>query len=451
MIRGQSGTGKTTLAMQFLLQGERGVYFSFAESKRELEGVSEQHGWVIDEIKICELAADLSQQTDLGSSIFHAVESEMPEVLEQIYETIEHVKPTRIVIDPLSELKNIAQSERNFRRVLVQLKLMLERHGTTAIFVVGEKYGSDEGFESIAHGLIEMERETPAYGPMRRRIQVAKMRGRTFEEGFHDFEIIAGGLQIYPRVRPKAFERKIGGHERIKSGVAALDRLLGGGLDHGTSTLVAGPSGTGKSSVCLQYALAAAERGEHAVMYSFDEDTDTIRRRASSMKLELDPHLESGAIRIQVVDAAEMSPGRFSHLVRTDIEERDVTFIVLDSLNGYMHSMPSEKALVQHLHDLMTFVGNQGHVLMFTMVMHGLLDGPGAPFGHLSYLADTVLMLRYFEQVGYRSKSITAAKHRTGSHEHLIRQLHFGDGGVRLGDRLDKLTDVIDSPPSEED
>ncbi len=441
LVKGSPGTGKTSLALQFLAEaarnGESTVYVSFSESISELQAVARSHGWPLDEICVCELADDISRRAVSGSSILHASDVEFPEVLDKILEAVERVEPTRLVIDSLTELRNVAESRRHYRRALFQLKVSLERAGVTSIFV-GEKGGQVKTeAESLVHGVIVLDMDTPIYGPVRRRIQVSKLRGRDYESGLHDFQIVTGGIEVFPQIRPKEKRRRQASGARVSSGVAALDDLLGGGLARGTSSLCMGASGTGKSTVVMQYALAAAQRGEKAAIFAFDEDVETIKQRAVSMEVPLLEHMKSGVIRIQSIDAAEMSPGEFAHLVRAQVQEGGVRFVALDSVNGFVHAMPGEQALVPHLHDLLAYLGGQGVVTMLVLTLAGLLRSSNTEIANLSYLADTILLLRYFKRRGEVLKSITAAKHRVGDHQTYVRELDLGRGGIRIGDPVE--------------
>jgi circadian clock protein KaiC len=452
LIKGAPGTGKTTLALQFLFeglrQGEKAVYVSFSESMGELRDVAESHNWPLEAIEVCELAGDISRRAVSGSSIFYAADVDLPEVIAKILEVVERVEPSRLVIDSLSELRNMAESRRHYRRALFKLKVSLEGAGVTTLFVGEKGLHSKTEAESLVHGVLNLEMDTPVYGPTRRRLEVSKIRGRTYETGYHDFEIVTGGLEVFPRIRPKAKRHWVGDGESVSSGVEALDHLLGGGLDRGTSSLFMGASGTGKSTVVMQFAIAAAERGEKVVMYTFDEDIGTIRRRASGMGLPLASQLDSGLIRIRTIDAAEMSPGQFAHLVRTDVEDRGADFISIDSINGYMHAMPSDESIISHLHDLLTYLGSQGIVIMLVMTLGGLLRTQEEDLANLSYLADSIVLLRYFEYRGAIRKSITVAKHRTGAHETHIRELMLGDGGVEIGEPIEHFRDALGQTPT---
>lgn len=437
LLKGKPGTGKTSLALQFLSEGarngERTIYVSFSESRRELEVVSSSHGWPLERIDVLELAADISRRAISGSSIFHSADVDLPEVMAKIQHRVEEIKPTRLAIDSLTELRNMAESQRQYRRAIFQLKLNLEEAGVTTLFVGERDLEVRTEAESLVHGVIHLEMDTPVYGPTRRRLEVTKLRGQSYETGFHDFTIARGGLEVFPRIRPKAYARRLGSGQPVASGIQSLDDLLGGGLERGTTSLFVGPSGTGKSSIVMQYAIAAARRGEKAVLYAFDEDVETIKRRAHGMELPLADYLENGQIAVRTVDTAELSPGQFAHLVRMDVEEGDVAFVAIDSLNGYLHAMPDERALIPNLHDLLMYLGSQGIVMMLVMTLKGLLRSDHRQSAHMSYLSDTILLLDYRERDGAIHRTITAAKHRTGAHDNRIREFRLGAGGIEVG------------------
>lgn len=453
LVLGRAGTGKTSLVLQFLSQGahrgESTVYVSFSESLLELQNVADAHGWPLDDIEIAELATSISQRSAAGSSIFHSTEVELPDTISRIIDIVERVQPTRLGIDSLTELRNMAESNRSYRRALFRLKASLQKRGITTLFVGEKGQKTKTEAESLVHGVMELHMETPVYGPVHRYLEIKKVRGRTYETGFHDFSIVTGGLEIYPRIRPRETRRKIGNHRPVRSGVKALDNLLGGGLDRGTTTLVVGPSGVGKSSVVMQYVIAAAQRGEKSVIYTFSEGQETIKRRAHGMGLPLSKFLKSGHIRIQNLDSADLTPGHFAHLVHEDVEHRDVAFAAIDSLNGYVQAMPGARALIPNLNDLLTFLGARGIVMMLVMSRNDFLSTRTFPkqMTYLNYLADTVLHLDFFKQGGAVHKSITALKQRTRDHEKFVRRLTFGRGGIQLGEPLDQSSVPFDQSP----
>lgn len=440
LVKGSPGTGKTSLALQFLSEGvrrgESTVYVSFSESRHELQRVADSHGWPLDDIEVCELAAQVSQRAISGTSIFHGAEVDLPEVITTILDVVERVEPTRLAIDSLTAIRYMAENHRQYRRSLFQLKVSLEQAGVTTFFV-GEKSNlAKTEAESLVHGVIDLSMKTRSYGPVHRHLQVTKLRGRGFDSGLHDFAIVTGGLEIYPRIQPETHHREIGSGQPVTSGVDSLDALLGGGIDHGTTSLIMGPSGTGKSTMLTQYAVAAAERGERALIFTFTEDVETIRRRASNLGMPLEPHLDSGRIRIQTLDTAEVSPGQFANIVREAIELEEVAFVAIDSLNGYIQAMPKRAAIVPHLHDLLMYLGRRGIIMMLVLTLSGLFGANPNRVANLSYLADTILYLRYFTHEGRIHKSIAAAKHRTRDHKKTVHEFFVEQGGVRVGDPL---------------
>ncbi len=446
LVQGQSGTGKTTLVLQFLSEGakrgESTVYVSFSESLFELQQVAQSHGWPLDKIEVAELAPTISRRSAAGSSIFHSTEVELPDVISRIIDIVERVEPTRLGIDSLTELRNMAESNRSYRRALFRLKASLQKRGVTTLFVGEKGEEAKTEAESLVHGVLELHMETPVYGPVHRVLEIKKIRGRTYETGLHDFSIVTGGLEVYPRIRPGTHRREIGADEPVQSDVEALDRLLGGGLDRGTTSLVVGPSGVGKSSVVMQFCIAAAQRGEKSVIYTFSENPETTKRRARGMGLPLSRFLESGHIRILPVESSEHTPGHFVHLVREDVKHRGVTFVAIDSLNGYVQAMPDAMALIANLNDLLTYLGARGIVTMLVITRNIALPSTAQPrqIEYLSYLSDTVLYLNYFKDDGAVHKSITALKQRTRNHEKLVRRLTLGQGGLQIGEPLKQVT-----------
>lgn len=443
LVTGASGTGKTTLAMQFLIEGaihgESTVFIGFSESLEELYVVADAHGWPIDRVEVIELASRFVKRGAEGSSIFRSAEVELPEAVSKIMEVVEAVEPTRVAIDSLTELRNMAETSRAYRRALFQLKVRLEQMGTTTLLMGGKYPKARREVESVVHGVIDLYMDTPVYGAVTRHLEVKKMRGRRYESGFHDFAIVTGGLEVFPRIRPREIHRKIGNGDPVRSGVESLDKLVGGGLDHGTTTLLLGASGTGKTTTILQYAVATALRGERAVVYSFNEGIPTMKRRAEGLDMPLAQYIDRDLICIRSIDPAELTPGHFAHLVRQEVTQREVTFVAIDSINGYHHAMPDRQALVQHLQDLLTYLGSQGILMMLVMTLGGLLEATAQRVARLSYLADTILLFEYLEEEGVIGKSIAAIKHRTRNHEKCMRRLSFGPGGLQVGEQL---TDV---------
>jgi circadian clock protein KaiC len=451
LLEGDPGAGKTTLALQFLLagirRGESCMFVALSETEDELRATAASHGWSMDGIEIlCISPTDSSLKSDSRYTMYHPSEVELTETTRAVLAEAERINPARLVFDSLAELRLLAENQLRYRRQVLALKQFFARQQTTVIFII-DRTGDNAEMElqSIAHGVIALERTTSEYGAMRRRLQVIKQRGRNFQGGYHDLQIVRGGVRIFPRlVAPehgKSYPRGA-----MASGVAALDVLLGGGLTNGTSTLVLGASGTGKSALASRYAVAAAQRGENAAMYLFDESLPTFLQRSEGLGMDIRPLVDAGRIKPGQVDPAALSPGEFAHTVRRSLEENDVRLVVIDSLNGYLNAMPDERFLTLHLHELLNYLGNKGVTTLLLMAQHGLLgDNLHGPVD-ASYLADTVLLLRYFEARGEVRRAISVIKKRTGRHERTIRELSF-DGGVNVGEPLREFQGVLGGAP----
>ena len=455
LVQGNPGVGKTTLGLKFLLEGqalgEKGLYVALTETRREVESVARSHGWSLDELALWELTATsrrVGRQEE--QTLFHPAEVELDETTRPILEEIDRLKPDRVVIDSLSEIRLLSREPLRYRRQLLMLKqFFLERHCTVLLIDTYGLAGNDSGgiLETLIGGLIILEKSTPSYGTTRRRMVVDKLRGVSFREGYHDYQIKTGGIVVYPRLvaaeHPEAFSR-----EPVSSNIAELDALLGGGLERGTSTLFLGAAGTGKSSLASQYAVAAATRGEKAVLFTFEETVGTWMARARAFGLAVEPHLRSGMLQLVHVDPAELSPGELSSSIREAVEQRQVQMVVIDSLNGYLQSVPEESFLVLHLHELLTYLSQKGVTTIMNMAQHGLL-GPAmvAPVD-ISYLADSVLLLRYFEAAGQVRQAISAVKKRSGTHERTIREFQLDHHGIRVGAPLKDFHGVLTGVPS---
>jgi circadian clock protein KaiC len=456
LIEGNPGSGKTTLALHYLFEGRRlgeaGLYVTLSETKVELHDVAKSHGWSLEGIDLLELVAPESElELDNQYSMFQPSEVELGETTKAILSEIERTKPKRVVIDSLSEMRLLAQSPLRYRRQILALKqFFISRECTVFLLDDLTSETEDLQLQSIAHGVVSLEQLSPAYGAERRRLRVTKLRGQSYRGGYHDFVVRRGGLDVFPRLI--AAEHKLG-QERglLKSGNAELDALMGGGLQFGTSAVLLGPAGTGKSTTALQYARAAAARGERAVVFAFDERLVTILERTAGLGMDIAGEVEAGRIEVQTVDAAELSPGEFAHRVRAAVEGSDDTpgakVIVIDSLNGYLHAMPEERFLVAQLHELLTYLGHKGVVTFLIVAQHGLLGSMQAPVD-TTYLADTVVLFRFFEAMGQVRQAISVVKKRSGKHERTIRELQLDSGGVTLGGPLVDFHGVLMGTPT---
>lgn len=447
LIDGTPGSGKTTLALQYLKRGvelgERCLYVTLSETEAELRAGAASHGWDLEGIEIVELVAEQVALENEGLvTMYHPSEVELTEATARILQAVERVNPARLVLDSLSELRLLAQSSLRYRRQILALKHFFIGRNCT-VMLLDDRTGepSDLQLQSLAHGVISLELDNPPYGSTQRRIIVTKLRGTTYRAGFHDFNIDRGGLSVFPRLIAAEHSNPFP-MAPIRSGVETLDALLGGGPDRGTSTLLMGPAGSGKSTVALQYASEAAARGDHAVVFAFDEIEATIELRSQGLGFKYETGTGPGRIRIQQIDPAELSPGEFIHLVRQAVEEDNAKVVVIDSLNGYLNAMPDEKFLIAQLHELLTFLGRKGVSTFLVVAQHGLVGSMQSPVD-TTYLADTVVLFRYFEFAGQVRKAVSVVKKRSGFHEPTIRELQLDEQGIHLSEPLAKFKGVL--------
>jgi circadian clock protein KaiC len=454
LVEGDPGVGKTTVALQFLLEGarhgERGVYVTLSETKEELRGVADSHGWSLDGIDIFELSPPEGLTGGEQNTLFHPSEVELAETTKAVTDLCARVKPDRVAFDSLSEIRLLAQTPLRFRREVLWLKQYFAGRSCTVLLLDDRSSdGADAHLQSIAHGVISLEQLAPLYGAQRRRVRVTKLRGVAFRGGYHDFNIERGGVRVFPRLvaseHPAQFRR-----EPVSSGVPSLDAMLGGGLDRGTSTLLLGPPGTGKSALSSQWAAQAAARGEHVAMFCFDESLATLRARSTSLGIDVAAHEEAGRILARQIDPAEVPPGEFSHGVRDAVDRLGVRCVVIDSLNGYLNAMPDESFLVLQLHELLTYLGQQGVVTILVVAQNGLVGSQMVSPTDVTYLADAVILLRHFEAGGGLRRAISVLKKRTGRHESAIRELRLSSNGIAVSDPLSQFRGVLTGVPTYE-
>ncbi len=456
LVEGAPGTGKSTLGLQFLRagaeRGERVLHVSLSETEEELRAAAQTHGWSLEGISIRELIpSEESLQPDQQYTIFHPSEVEFGEILRRILRHAEELRPTRAVIDSLAEMRMLAGQPLRYRRQILALKHFFLRQGCTVLMLDDHSGGErDHKLETLAHGVLELHRMTPEYGAERRRINVVKYRGARYPGGFHDFVIATGGLRVFPRVVAAAHRRRTT-RARVSSGVPALDELLGGGLERGTSTLVSGAAGTGKSTLALQFAVHAAAQGQSAAMFIFDESEDTLLARAQGLGIDMRPHLASGRLHLQAIDPAELSPGQFAAIVAETATRGGASVIVVDSLNGYLHAMPEERFLTIQLHELLAFLAHQDVATLLVGVHQGMIGLSTQPPVDASYLADGIIVLRYFELRGAVHQAISIVKKRGGVHERTIREFRLDQGGIQVGAPLREFRGVLTGVPTIED
>ena len=450
LIEGDPGTGKTTMALQILLEAvkrkETALYITLSESNYELHQVADSHGWDLTGLNMFELSA-IEAQLKKINTVFEPSELELDQTTSTLVAEIERVKPSFVVFDSLSELRLLAQHPLRYRKQLLAFKQYFLKYNATVV-MVDDKTGptGDDQILSIAHGVVSLEKVTPDFGVQRRRLQVVKLRGASFRSGYHDFNIVKGGIKAFPRLVAAEHHTQFT-PSRVSSGLKALDSLLDGGLDRGTTTLFIGPAGSGKSTVSMQFIIDAARKGERGIVITFEENMGTLLHRMRNFTPDIDGLLESKRLSVRQIDPAEISPGEFAHDIKELVEKGGIKHVLIDSLNGYMNAMPDEKFLGIQMHELLSFLGQQGILTILTMAQHGLMGSMSAP-ADLSYLADTVVLLRYFEAMGSVRKAVSVIKKRSGSHESTIREYKITSQGVEVGEPLTKFQGVLTGVPT---
>jgi circadian clock protein KaiC len=451
LLEGTPGSGKTTIALQYLLegarQGEKGLYITLSETAAELREVSRSHGWSLDGIELFELVNEDGLDPDSEQSILEPSEVELGETIEGVMQCVDRLRPTRVVFDSLSEMRLLAQNSLRYRRQILALKQYFSTRSCTVLML--DDRSSDPGdlqLHSIAHGVITLEQAAQEYGTERRRLRVVKMRGVKYRGGFHDFAIETGGVAVFPRLIA-ADHRRSFADALVSTGVAELDRMLGGGVAVGTNTLLNGPSGVGKTTTAVRCGLTAIERGEKAAYFLFDEGIPTMLARTRAMGMDLQAHIDSGAMQVFQIDPAELSPGEFASWIRRVVEQDGVRFIAIDSLNAFLQAMPGEKYLLLQMHEMLSYLNHQGVITMLILGQHGIVGDVRSEID-LSYLSDTIVLFRYFESRGNVLKAISVAKSRTTAHEASIREFRLTREGVQIGDPLKDFEGVLTGLPN---
>lgn len=452
LFEGSPGAGKTTLALQFLLEGlragEKGLYITLSETEEELREVALSHGWSLGGgIDIFELAPpenllDEKQQ----QSLLYSSDLELGETTQRIFDAMDRAKPSRVVLDSLSEIRLLAQSSLRYRRQILALKhYFSQRHATVLLLDDMTAEVDDKTVHSVAHAVVRLEELIPDYGSERRRLRVMKYRGQTFRGGYHDFIIKTGGVQVFPRLVAAEYRKRIN-TSVLTSGIAEFDQLLGGGIESGSSTLIIGPAGTGKSLIAITMAVAAVKRGERAALFIFDEELGLLFTRCKGMGIDLEAMRDDGKLFVEQMDAAEVSPGEFAHKVRSCVGKAGIRTVIIDSLNGYQSAMPEEQFLILHMHELLQYLNRLGAATFLTVAQHGLIGDMKSPVD-VTYLADTVLVLRYFEAAGQVRRAMSVLKKRAGRHENTIREFSIDSTGLKIGSPLDKFQGVLRGVP----
>ena len=451
VVEGDPGAGKTTLALQFLLEGvrlgQRVLYVTLSETLEELRDVAASHNWSLDGVELLELNALAERlQEEANYTVYHPSDVELGETTNRIRQRVEELNPERVALDSVSELKILSQTSVRYRREILGLKQFFAgRQCTVLVLDDRTTREGEQQLQSIAHGVLSMERVGREYGTTRRQFHVVKMRGVNFLDGRHDFVIRTGGIEIYPRLAakdgPPAEQTTL-----ASSGSQQFDTMLGGGIDRGASALLLGPAGCGKTTLCSQFLLAALGRGESVACYLFEESEETFLRRSEGFGMDFTPYLASGVFELVQVDIGELSPGEFAHRVRWSVEQKSTSFIVIDSLNGYLNGMPSERFLLIHMHELLGYLGRKGVVTILTIAQHGMLGPMQSPVD-VSFLADTVILLRFFEAAGEVRQALSVVKKRRGKHERTLREMQFGPTGVVIGNVLRDFEGVLTGVP----
>jgi circadian clock protein KaiC len=454
LIEGESGAGKTTVGLEFLQEGRRSgeatLWISLSETEHELRQIAESHGWPLDGVELCNPMSDRrTAHPDEQYSFFSPADVELEDIRAAIVAAVERVKPARVVFDPFSDIRHLARDVLRYRRYVLYLREFFTQQGCTVLLMQEMTRGTpgDLQAEALVHGYVTLHQDSPEYGGQRRRLRVHKMRGIPFRGGYHDFAIETGGIDVFPRLVAAEYEANEP-EATVPSGVDALDHLLGGGVERGSSLLIMGTAGVGKSTLATQYATAMAKRGEKAAIFIFDETTRTFRARSQKLGLDLDPGIAAGQITIRQIDSAEVSPGQFAHMVMRSVDRDGATLVIIDSISGYLGAMPEERFLFAHLHELLTSLSHRNVLTIVTLAQHGLLGERVESPADISYLADSVVLIRYFEAFGAVRRAISVVKKRTGRHEPYVREMKIADNGVQIGEPLRQFSGVLSGRPA---
>jgi len=451
LIEGNPGTGKTTIALHFLLdgviRGDKGLYVTLSESQGELLGVAKSHGWNLDDITIFEMTPQGEEvQPEAQYTVFHPAEVELADTVGAVLKVVDEVQATRVVFDSLSELRMLARDPLRYRRQILALKRFFAGRNCTVLLLDDRTAeGNDIQLQSIAHGVVMLQDEEREYGRKRRRLEVRKLRGSNFREGYHDYVIETGGVKVFPRLVASE-HHKSNLQKSIPSGIDELDALLGGGMDVGSSNLLMGPAGCGKSSIATRYALSNSNSGKRSAIFTFDETVATLKQRSAGLGMDLEPAIQNGSLSVSQVDPAEISPGEFVHRVR-ELVQKGVSVVVIDSLNGFFYAMSGEQAVMLQVHELLAYLSQMGVTTLLTLAQHGFVGSNMNSPVDVSYVADTVMLFRYFEASGAIKQAVSVVKKRTGRHERSLRELSFHGGEIKIGKPLTQFEGVLTGVP----
>lgn len=453
LIQGDPGVGKTTLALQFLLQGvaqnEKVLYITLSESEEEINVIAQSHGWSLNAVKIIDLSAiEENLSIEKQNTLFHPSEMELKQTIKLILDNVNEFKPARVVFDSLAEIRLLAQNSFRYRRQMLGLKQYFSKLNSTVLLLDDRTSGKEDlQIQSIAHGVITLEKNTSTYGTNRRLLHVDKIRGSTFQEGHHDFVILKGGLSVFPRLLSKQNKKEFP-VETVSTGIKEFDTLLGGGIERGTSNLFLGPPGVGKSTLAMRTALTLAEQGERVAIYCFDENFRTYVGRAAALGMDLNKYIKNGTVLIKQISVSELSPGEFAYQIKQIVENNDIRMIVIDSLNGYMNAMTEESHLIVQLHELFAYLNHQGVISILIVTNQGLFNNAMSAPVEATYLADTAVVLRFFEALGSVKKAISIIKKRSSAVEDTIREFKIDRQGLHIGPPLVQFRGVLTGNPT---
>ena len=440
LLEGGPGTGKTTLALGFLLEGvrrgETALYVTLSQTRRELIEIAESHGWSLEGIVIEDLETSVEQRDEFAQSVLQTADIQLDRTRESIESALRKHDPKRLVYDSLLEVRHLSSDVMRYRREMLGLKSFISERGiaTLAIDTLTEAGQSDTELEGIVHGIIHLDKFLPEYGTARRRLEITKMRGVSFHDGWHDMAIRRGtGVEVYPRVLPdEAVETGAG--QVITSGVDRLDAMLDGGMEAGTTTIMVGQAGVGKSTLASLYAVAALKRGESVCFFLFEERRETFFRRCEGLGMDMRPYHESGALKLYDFAPTEISPGEFARKVQEDLAAAPVSVVVIDSFTGYLAALPHGSQAVMQLQNLLKYLTRSGVLVIMIVAQHGLLGRDARSDVDVSFLGDTILLLRMHETAPRITRSVTAVKKRHGPHDMKVYELDIHPGGISIDD-----------------